>query len=196
MCSDLFWISGCFVFFSFLYSKVYTVFRSNPIFLFFLYPPFLPRSSSGRSTQISIYLMHLVGFILRPLFFSFPHSRPSLPSLAPSLIQLNSLKLARLSLRAGAQWRTHATETEADLQEWDIETYSSWMETAREEERMGRSESGIGVRCSCFFPPAGSSWAPRRGAGEQSYEKERERRGGEGERGKWKFGVGWKGRKL
>ena len=36
-------------------------------------------------------------------------------------------------IRAGAQWRTHASSDEVDTEarEWDVETYEQWMEDVK-----------------------------------------------------------------
>lgn len=47
-------------------------------------------------------------------------------NLAPSYRSFNSVDL-QLCVRAGAQWRSHATSSDFEQQCWDIETYNHWL---------------------------------------------------------------------
>lgn len=56
--------------------------------------------------------------------------------------------LTKEGARAGAQWRTHAGGDEKELCEWDSETYRTWLDLASKEEKLGKNETGLGVRSS------------------------------------------------
>lgn len=49
--------------------------------------------------------------------------------------------------RAGAQWRTHATAEDKEIQQWDIESYNIWLDMVEKEKSQASfaTKSGLEV---------------------------------------------------
>ncbi|KKY23325.1 putative d-amino-acid oxidase [Diplodia seriata] len=74
--------------------------------------------------------------------------------------------------RAGAQWRTHATAEDKEIQEWDIESYNIWLDMVEKEKSQASfaTKSGVEKFHSIFYwtgpdteipsGPHSAWWAP------------------------------------
>ncbi|OJD36049.1 d-amino acid oxidase [Diplodia corticola] len=63
---------------------------------------------------------------------------------------------------AGAQWRTHATAEDKEIQEWDIESYNTWLDMVEKEKSQPSSapKSGLEKYHSIFYWTAADSEIP------------------------------------
>jgi len=50
-------------------------------------------------------------------------------------ISMQPLESELTEARAGAHWRTHASDTDHEQQEWDIETYEDWTRVLERENK-------------------------------------------------------------
>jgi hypothetical protein len=59
--------------------------------------------------------------------------------------------------RAGAHWRSHATKTDLEQQQWDMETYNHWLDIIKTEHEQegGVGLSGLAVGVFSNSPPTG-----------------------------------------
>ncbi|KAL1625609.1 hypothetical protein SLS56_007268 [Neofusicoccum ribis] len=62
-------------------------------------------------------------------------------------------------IRAGAQWRTHATAEDKEIQQWDIESYNVWFDWVEKEKTQAAfaTKSGLEIYISPFGHPYPSS---------------------------------------
>lgn len=54
--------------------------------------------------------------------------------------------------RAGAQWRTHATAEDKEIQEWDIESYNIWLDMVEKEKSQASFATKSGLEVNPRLP--------------------------------------------